>query len=205
MKRAALISMILVSSFAWAFGKDKTSVAVLSGYTRSAYEDQTRAQGAIPFGLQIGYMVIPGLQVGFEVNHLLSGLTWEKQYSSRYTQQNIYGQTIHSAYIRLYEGHGKVKLFYKGGVGYFMGDYKHIYIFGGDKEVYIYPIESGIGFTLGAGLSANRIFLEFDYNIVSRAYGDRPGTLEDSMVVHDRKDKVGMNTWSIMIGYKLNL
>jgi hypothetical protein len=205
MKRVAVILVMLAASFAWALGKEKASVAVLSGYTRSAYEDQTRAQGAVPFGLQIGYMVIPGLQVGFEVNHLLSGLTWEKQYSSRYTQQYIYGQTIHSAYVRIYEGQGKVKLFYKGGVGYFMGDYKRIYKFNDDEEMYIRPIESGIGFTLGAGLSVNRIFLEFDYNIVSRAYGDMPGMMEDGPPEYDHEDKAGMNTWSVMMGYKINL
>lgn len=204
MRRAAWFSLILLSGFAWASGREKASVAFLSGYTRSAYEDQKSAQGAVPFGLQIGYMVIPGLQVGFEVNHLVGGLTWDNQYTY-YPQQYIYSQTIHSAYVRLYEGHGNVKVFYKGGVGYFMGDYKRIYKFKDDEETYIRPIESGIGFTLGAGLSVNRIFLEFDYNIVSRAYGDMPGMMEDGPPEYDHEDKAGMNTWSAMIGYKIGL
>jgi hypothetical protein len=172
----------------------------------SAYEDQKSAEGAIPFGLQIGYMVIPGLEVGFEFNHLLGGLTWEKRSTySLQLQQYTYSQTIHSAYVKLYEGHGKVKLFYKGGVGYFMGDIKHTYKFHDDEIAYIYPLESGVGFTLGTGLNVDKMFLEFDYNIVSRAYGRRPGTLEDSMSDHDNDDKVGMNTWSVLIGYKFNL
>ena len=206
MKRMGLLFLAFIFNFTGIYGKEKASIIVLSGYTTSAYEDQPGAKGAIPFGLQIGYMVFPNIQVGFEVNHLLNGLTWEKR-SLYYLRQSTYSQTIHSVYVKAYEGHGKVKLFYKGGFGYFMGDYKITYKYDGEEETYayFYPIESGIGFTLGVGLNVNKIFLEFDYNIVSRVYGRRADTLEGSSSVRKADDKVGMNTWSVLIGYKFNL
>ena len=162
------------------------------------------AKGAIPFGLQIGYMVFPSIQVGFEVNHLLNGLTWEKR-NLYYLRQNTYSQSIHSVYVKVYEGNGKVKLFYKGGFGYFMGDYKDTIKSNGYEVTYIYPIESAIGFIVGGGMNVGNIFLEFDYNIVSRVYGRRADTLEGSSSVRKADDKVGMNTWSVLIGYKFNL
>jgi len=203
-KRIGLLFLAFIFNFSGIYGKEKASITVLSGYTTSAYEDQQGAKGAIPFGLQIGYMVFPSIHVGFEVNHLLNGLTWEKR-NLYYLRQNTYSQTIHSVYVKVYEGYGKVKLFWKGGLGYFMGDIINTDKYDGGEETYYYPIESGIGFTLGVGLSVNKISLEFDYNIVSRVYGRRAGTLDGSSNVRKHDEKVGMNSWSVLIGYKFNL
>lgn len=206
MKRMGLLLLAALSVCSMSFAQGNTSLAVTSGYTMSAFEDQEDAAGTLPLGVQLGYMASPNLQVGAEVNYLLSGLTWKGEYAG-FTLEQTFEQTIVSAYAKYFLGQGNVKPFVKGGVGYFMGNAKWVYKYDNEEDTDDMKIDPAIGFIVGAGVTLTpNIFVEFNYNLVSRKYAeDDAADMDPYASANESSDKFGMNTWSILVGYKFNL
>ncbi len=204
MKKISLVLLAVLSTLSVAFAQG-TSVAVISGYTMSAFEDQEDAAGTLPVGVQLGYKASPNLQVGLEVNHLLGGLTWQGEFLGA-TLDQTFNQTIISAYAKYFLGEGTVKPFVKGGVGYFMGDLKQVYKYNGEEDTDDIKIDPAIGFIVGGGVTLTRsIFVEFNYNLVSRKFAKESSSDLMSSASSEESEKFGMNTWSILVGYKFNL
>jgi opacity protein-like surface antigen len=203
MKRSGMLFLVVLLSTAAGFSQSNTSLAIITGYTMSAFEGQEDAAGTLPLGLQLGYMAGPNVQVGAEVNNLLGGLTWEAK-DTDFTLQTTFNQTIISAYAKFFLGQGHVKPFVKGGLGYFLGDADVVFKYAGEETKDKLKIDPAIGFIVGGGVTLTpKLFLEFNYNIVSRQAADSGSdgfAMEDSA-----NEKSGMNTWSVLVGYKFNL
>ncbi len=200
MKKSGWMILALVLMAVSSYGQSTNSLAVMAGYSMSAFEDQDDAAGTVPLGIQLGMMVSPNLQVGLEGNYLLGGFIWESK-DEDYKLKTTFSQAIASAYAKLFLGQGSSKPFVKGGVGYFMGDVKATYEADGEEEDETYKIDPAIGFIVGGGINLSpNLFIEFNYNLVNRQFKDDGDKMEE-----ENSEKLGMNSWSVMLGYKLNL
>jgi hypothetical protein len=200
MKRFGLLALVVLLTAVAGYSQSNTSVAVVTGYTMSAFEDQEDAAGTLPVGVQLGYKASPNLQVGVGFTTLLGGLTWEAT-DMDYKVTTTFNQSIISAYAKYFLGEGQIKPFIKGGVGYFMGNADVEVEYAGEKAKDTAKIDPAIGFIVGGGLTLNKnIFAEFNYNLVSRKAADSGDEFDSSS-----NDSMGMNTWSVLIGYQINL
>jgi opacity protein-like surface antigen len=184
------------------FSQGNTSLAITTGYTMSAYEDQEDAAGTLPIGLQLGYTASPNLQIGLEVNNALAGFTWQLKDES-INIESTFNQTIIGAYGKYFLGSGNVKPFVKGGVGYFLGDNETKVEILDESSTQKVKIDPAVGFTVGGGVSlTKKLFLEFNYNIVSRKAVE---SSDDDELIDVSSEKAGMNTWSVLVGYTFKL
>ncbi len=201
MKKSGWMILTLVLMAVSSYGQSTTSLAVMAGYSMSAFEDQEDAAGTVPLGIQLGMMASPNLQIGLEGNYLLGGFIWEDK-DEDYTLKTTFDQMVGSAYAKLFLGQGSSRPFVKGGVGYFMGDVKASYEIDDEEEDETYKIDPAIGFIVGGGIELSpSLFVEFNYNLVKRQFGDS----DDEAMEDSDSEKFGMNSWSVMIGYKIKL
>jgi opacity protein-like surface antigen len=185
-----------------AFSQGNTTLAITTGYTMSAYEDQEDAAGTLPIGLQLGYMASPNLQVGLEVNNALAGFTWQLK-DEGINIESTFNQTIIGAYGKFFLGSSNVKPYVKGGVGYFLGDNETKLEILDESTTEKVKIDPAIGFMVGGGVTlTKKLFLEFNYNIVSRKLADSSA---DEEFGDTSNEKMGMNTWSVLVGYTFKL
>jgi len=199
MKKSGFLLLVLLSLAVSSYGQSHTSVALLAGYSMSAFEGQEDAAGTIPLGAQLGYMIGPSVELGLEGNYLLGGLTWKGE-SERYSLETTFNQVIAGVYAKIFLGQGNIKPFVKGGPAYFMGNLDVKAEYDGEEYKDSVKIDPAIGFVVGGGLTlSKKLFLEFNYNLVSRK---EESTLEEDM---NKSEKAGMNTWSVLLGYKLHL
>ena len=78
----------------------------------------------------------------------------------------------------------------KAGLAYYMGNAEIDLEAAGAEDVEL-ELDGALGFSIGGGvLMDNGMFVQFDYNIVSRG--------EDG-------DNFGMNTWDVLVGYQFPL
>jgi len=200
MKRFGLLTLVLLVAAGAGYSQSNTSVAIVTGYTMSAFEDQQDAAGTLPVGVQLGYKASPNLQVGVGFTTLLGGLSWEAS-DMDYKVTTTFNQSIISAYAKYFLGEGSIKPFIKGGVGYFTGNADVKVEYAGEKATNTAKIDPAIGFIVGGGLTLNKnIFAEFNYNLVSRKPADSGDEFDSGST-----DSMGMNTWSVLIGYQFNL
>lgn len=203
MKRNGILFLFMFTMTGAAFSQGNTTLAVTTGYTMSAYEDQDDAAGTLPIGLQLGYLASPNVQVGLEVNNALAGFTWQLK-DEGINIESTFNQTIIGAYGKLFLGSGKVKPFAKAGVGYFTGDNETKIEILDEKATEKVKIDPAVGFTVGGGVTlSKKLFVEFNYNLVSRKMAD--SEVEDDMLDDSSNEKMGMNTWSVLVGYSFGL
>lgn len=202
MKRNGILFLVMFVMAGVSFSQGNTSLAITTGYTMSAYEDQEDAAGTLPIGLQLGYTASPNLQIGLEVNNALAGFTWQLKDES-INIESTFNQTIIGAYGKYFLGSGNVKPFVKGGVGYFLGDNETKVEILDESSTQKVKIDPAVGFTVGGGVSlTKKLFLEFNYNIVSRKAVE---SSDDDELIDVSSEKAGMNTWSVLVGYTFKL
>lgn len=184
--KVAIILSLVLFAFA-AFGQSSMTVSVLTGYTMTAFEDQESAAGTLPIGVQVGYKVNPVIEVGAEFNMALGGFTFESE-EYGVTETLTFNQTIIGAFGKYTLGSSNIQPFGKVGIGMYSGNSKVEWKGGvgsegeGSAEV---DIDSAIGFSVGVGVTMTKsLFAEFNYHIVTR-------------------EKMGMNTWAVLLGYKI--
>lgn len=184
MKVRAIVLALLMVLASVATAQSNFTVALLTGYTMTSFEDQEDAAGTLPIAVRVSKALKPNLEVGLEGNYALGGFGFESDWEGE-TMTTTFDQTIIDAFAKYSVGNSKLQPYLKGGLGFFMGNAKSEL---GDEEETT-DIDSGIGFILGAGAELTpKIFAEFNYNIVSR-------DIED--------ESFGMNTWSVLVGYKI--
>jgi opacity protein-like surface antigen len=203
MKRNGMIFLVMFIMASATFAQGNTSLAITTGYTMSAFKDQEDAAGTLPIGLQLGYLASPNVQIGLEVSNALAGFTWQLK-DEGINIESTFNQTIIDVYGKLFLGSSNVKPYIKGGVGYFLGDNETKVEILGQKATEKVKMDPNIGFTVGGGVTlTKKLFLEFNYNIVSRKAADS-ASLGDELVGASN-EKVGMNTWSVLVGYTFKL
>ena len=184
MKTRIAIALFVVLFAFTAFAQSNLSVSVLTGYTMTAFEDQESAAGTLPIGVQVGYKVNPSLVVGGEFNMPLGGFSFEDEFYGMKVSSTI-NQNLIGAFAKYTLGSGNLQPFVKVGAGQYFGNRSAEVEYMGEKESEDFDIESAFGFSIGAGASLTpSIFAEFNYHLVNR---------EDA----------GMNTWSVLVGYKI--
>jgi hypothetical protein len=180
MNKKVLIIGIIVLFTAAGFAQQKFTVAPYAGYAMSAFEDQESAAGSILAGVNLGYNVMPALQVGAEFSYVIGGFGFETEFLGE-TITTTFNMMMLGGYGKYFIGTGNIKPFVKAGVGYYMGNAK---VEGGGEEEDV-DVDSNIGFNFGGGAVMNNgVFLEFNFNMVSR-------------------EDVGMNYWAVFVGYQL--
>ena len=188
MKTTVFIVMFALIFSASIFAQNRFTVAALTGYTMSAFEDQEDAAGTLPIGVQVGYKAAPNLEVGAEFNYALGGFDFETDYLGAKLTTS-FNQTIFGIFGKYHFTENILKPYAKLGIGYYTGDIDLEYEWEGDKQSGTSEVDPAIGFNLGAGLiqSAKGFFAEFNYHIVTRKVEGESG---------------GMNSWAILVGYK---
>lgn len=188
MKATIFIVMFALLFSVATFAQNKFTVAALTGYTMSAFEDQEDAAGTLPIGVQVGYKAKPNLEVGAELYNALGGFDFEIDYGGPTLKTSI-NQTIFGVFGKYYFTENILKPYARLGVGYYTGNIDLEYEWAGDKQSGTSEVDPAIGLNLGAGLiqSDKGFFAEFNYHIVTRKVEGESG---------------GMNSWVILIGYK---
>jgi hypothetical protein len=188
MKTTVFIVMLALLFSVATFAQNKFTVAALTGYTMSAFEDQDDAAGTLPIVVQVGYKAAPNLEVGAEFNYALGGFGFEIDYSEA-KLTTTFNQTIFGVFGKYHFTQNILKPYAKFGVGYYTGNADVEYELNGDKQSSTGDIDPAIGFNLGAGLiqSAKGFFAEFNYYTVTRKVEGESG---------------GMNSWAFLVGYK---
>jgi len=180
-----VLGMILILSTAVSAQQNLT-LSVYAGYSMSAFQDQGSAAGAIPLGISLGVKAASEFEVGGEFFYPLGGYKFEStQYDVKVT--STFNQMMVGAYGKYFLGSGNTKPFLKGGIGYYMGDVK-VEAAGFPTETS--KIKAGVGFNIGGGIQMESgISLGFTYNIVKRELTSG--------------EKMGLNTWAVLVGYPL--
>ncbi|MBN2009838.1 porin family protein [candidate division KSB1 bacterium] len=163
-------------------------VSAFTGYSMSAFEDQESAAGTLPLGITVGHPVNSSLEVGGELNYALGGYNFESNVSGG-KLTTTFNQLVVGAFGKYhFQNSSKYAPYAKAGLGFFTGDAQMEFEYNGQKQKSDSNIDSGVGFSLGAGIKVNKnVFTEFNYNIVSR----KP----------DGGNSFGMNTWGILVGW----
>jgi opacity protein-like surface antigen len=162
-------------------GQQNLKLTAYAGYSLSAFEDQGSAAGTIPLGLSLGFKAAPALEVGGEFFYPLGGYEFEST-EANVTIKLTRNQMMAGAYGSYLLGSGNAKPYLKAGVGYYMGDAK---VEQTDYASVTRKIKSAVGFNVGGGLQLESgMSIGFVYNIVTR-------------------EKSGMNTWAILVGYPI--
>ena len=174
-----VLGMVLI--LAAAASAQNLKLTAYAGYSMSAFENQGSAAGTIPLGLSLGFKAAPALEVGGEFFYPVGGYQFElKEATAKVT--TTFNQMMAGGYGRYVLGSGHTKPFLKAGIGYYMGDVK-FEVEGGESDTA--KLDGAIGFNIGGGiLMQSGLSLGFTYNIVTR-------------------EKAGMNTWAILVGYPL--
>jgi hypothetical protein len=180
-----VLGMVLVLAVAVS-AQNNTTLSVFAGYSMSAFQDQGSAAGTIPLGASIGFKTSPELEVGGEFFYPIGGYKFEStEFDVKVT--TTFNQMMAGAYGKYLLGSGNTKPFVKAGVGYYMGDAK--------SEASGFPsvtskIKAGVGFNVGGGIQMESgLSIGFTYNIVKREFTSG--------------EKMGMNTWAVLVGYPL--
>lgn len=113
--------MVVLLCSAAVFAQQNFTVAAVTGYTMSAFEDQEDAAGTLPLGVQVGYKATPDLEVGAEINYALGGFGFEADYGDG-KLTTTFNQTIFGVFGKYHFGKGTMKPYGKLGLGYYMGD-----------------------------------------------------------------------------------
>ncbi|MFC1569844.1 outer membrane beta-barrel protein [bacterium] len=177
----ALFMFVLVS----VVSAGDLGISLVGGYAMSAFEDQDDAAGSIPLGLTVGKPMGDNLEVGLDAKYFVGGFAWEGDFFGT-TLTTTFDYTIIDLYAKYSLGTSSRKPYVKGALGYFLGNGK----IEADGDEADFDVDPGIGFILGGGGDiAPQIYLEFNYNIVTRKI---------------EGESLGMNSWLIVLGYRIN-
>jgi hypothetical protein len=181
MKTRNVIALCAVVLFTAAgFAQQNTIVSIFTGYTMTAFENQSSAAGTLPVGASIGIKAAPALEIGGEFFYPIGGYQFKMEDSDG-SITTTFNQMMAGAYLKYYIGESSIKPFLKGGGGYYFGNTK---IESGDLS-YTSDRKGAVGFNVGGGIQwYSGLYLGFTYNIVTR-------------------EDLGMNTWAVTIGYQI--
>ncbi len=171
---------LLVTAIA---GMAQISIGVQAGYSVPDFEEHTAKSGGIPLGITVGTTIIPMLEVGAEVNMLVTPFVFDVEYGTDDFEVN---QTIFGVYGKYFIPLQVVDPYARLGIGYYTGGWK--------EGSYDGNYDGAIGFSLGIGANTMfGVYGEFVYHTVSRK-GDWAGA-----------KSAGANNWGIHVGYKIGL
>ncbi|MCK5739541.1 porin family protein [bacterium] len=182
MKKLLVLGFVLLATSVFAQG---FIISPMSGYSMTAFEDQDDAAGNVLLGVEVGMMVMDNLEAGLEVMYPL-GYTFKIEGVAETTFKN----TQIGAYGKYYFEMDSFTPFVKAGLAYYMGNAEIELEAAGAEDVEL-ELDGALGFSVGGGvLMGNGMFVQLDYNIVSRG---------------DDGDNFGMNTWDVLVGYQFPL
>lgn len=211
MKRTLTILFIFLFAFIFtnrAYAQP-FNIGFFTGYGMSSFENQDKAAGYLPVGLQAYYsldkMKWGSLNFGLEFNYAVAPFSFEFSNQQGKLWDQKVNQMVIAALVKVKFLKGTFRPYARVGAGLYTGNVKNEFTdlarqLAQQQNVQLneeVKLDSGFGFNIGAGTDfvfdkkgASAVFFEFVFHIVSRT----PDGANAS---------AGFNNWAVQLGYQL--